>query len=103
MPFAALIYDGTFEGLLCATFEVYARKLQGVKLHAGERHCSVLFEDVIHVTTDEKRATRVLKGLKERLSPIGVQRLYTAHLAGIAGEDINLLGFMRYAFDSPMN
>jgi probable DNA metabolism protein len=103
MPTTTLIYDGTFEGLLSAVFEVYAHRLQTVKLHAGEWHTSALFEDVIKVVTDETRAARVLKGLKERVSHMGVQRLYAAHLAEIAGEDLNLLGFIRYAFDSPMN
>lgn len=103
MALTTLIYDGTFEGLLTAVFDVYAHRLQTVKLHAGERYTDALFDDVLQVVTDETRAARVLKGLKERLSPMGVQRLYAAHLAGIAGEDVNLLGYMRYAFDSPMN
>ncbi|TFF39633.1 TIGR03915 family putative DNA repair protein [Mucilaginibacter psychrotolerans] len=103
MTATALIYDGTFEGLLCAAFEVYAFKLQGVKLHAGNCYSSAFFEDVISVITDEKRASRVLKGLRERLSPMGIQRLYTAHLAGIAGEDHNLLGYIRHVFDSAVN
>ncbi|OOQ61717.1 TIGR03915 family putative DNA repair protein [Mucilaginibacter pedocola] len=103
MALTTLIYDGTFEGLLTAVFEVYAHRLQQVKLHVGELQNAAMFEQVMHVVTDETRGGRVLKGLKERLSPMGVQRLYVAHLAGIAGEDANLLGYMRYAFDSEMN
>jgi probable DNA metabolism protein len=103
MALTTLIYDGTFEGLLSAVFEIYAHRLHLVKLHTGEWHNCALFENVIEVVTDETRAARVLKGLKERISNLGVQRLYAAHLAGIAGEDVNLLGYIRYAFDSPMN
>jgi probable DNA metabolism protein len=103
MAITTLIYDGSFEGLLSAVFEVYAHRLQAVKLHAGEWHSSALFENVSRVVTDEARAARVLKGLKQKLSPMGIQRLYAAHLAGKAGEDFYLLGFIRHAFDSPIN
>lgn len=98
-----LIYDGTFEGLLTAVFEIYERKLGQVKLHKGEWLNTAMFEDVLRVVTDEARANRVLKGLKQKMSPLSVQRLYAAHLGEIEGEDINLLGFMRYAFDSQAN
>jgi len=98
-----LIYDGTFEGLLCAVFEVYERRLINVKLQQGEWHSTALFEDVIQVITDEIRATRVLKGLKQKISAMGVQRLYAAHLAEMNGEETNLLSYIRYAFDTPYN
>lgn len=98
-----LIYDGTFEGLLTAVFEIYAHKLGLVKLHKSESRNAALFEKVMAVITDNTRAERVLKGLKEKISSIGIQRLYAAHLAEIEGEDINLLGYIRYAFDSEVN
>ncbi|MFD0793810.1 TIGR03915 family putative DNA repair protein [Mucilaginibacter litoreus] len=98
-----LIYDGTFEGLLTAVFEIYEHKLGLVKLHQSKELEGALFGNTIYVVTDEARANRVLKGLKLRVSSIGVQRLYAAHLAEIAGEDNTLLGFIRYAFDSQQN
>ncbi|MCJ8211114.1 TIGR03915 family putative DNA repair protein [Mucilaginibacter sp. RS28] len=98
-----LIYDGSFEGLLTAVFEVYEHKLQHVKLQKGEYHHTALFENVIKVLTDTQRAARVLKGLQQKLSPIGLQRLYAAHMGEIEGEDDNLLGFIRYVFDSAYN
>lgn len=52
------------------------------------------------IVSDPVKANRVLKGLTQRLSAGGVQRLYAAHLSEIAGEDDNLLGFIRYAFSS---
>ncbi|MBL4677607.1 MAG: TIGR03915 family putative DNA repair protein [Mucilaginibacter sp.] len=98
-----LIYDGTFEGLLTAVFDVYAHKLGIVKLHQGEYIDGALFDKKLQVITDETRANRVLKTLKVKLSSMGVQRLYAAHLAEIPGEDNNLLGFIRYAIDSDEN
>lgn len=98
-----LIYDGSFEGLLTAVYEIYDRRLGQAKIEAGERRHIALFEDVLEVTTDDYRAMRVLKGLQQRLSPVGLQRLYTAHLSGIKGEDNVLLGYIRYVFDSAQN
>lgn len=98
-----MIYDGTFEGLLTAAFEVYERKLSYVNLQKGERLHTALFDEVVDITTDTARANRVLKGLKQKLSTIGLQRLYAAHLAEIDGEDNMLLGYIRYVFDAGYN
>lgn len=98
-----LCYDGSFEGLLTAVFELYERRLQHVRLIKGEWINTALFEEVIKVITDEKKASRVLSGLKKRLSGTGLQRLYAAHVAEIEGEDNQLLGYIRYVFDSRQN
>lgn len=98
-----LIYDGTFEGLLTAVFEVYEHKLGLVNLVKTGHHNAAMFEQVITVVTEETRAARVLKGLKLKLSPMGIQRLYAAHLSEIDGEDNNLVGYIRYAFDTNEN
>ncbi|NCD71966.1 TIGR03915 family putative DNA repair protein [Mucilaginibacter agri] len=98
-----LIYDGTFEGLLTAVFEIYEHRLTHVRMQKGEWHNTALFENVIKVVTDDNRASRVLKGIKQKLSAQGLQRLYAAHMAEMEGEDDNLIGYIRYVFDSPKN
>jgi probable DNA metabolism protein len=98
-----LLYDGSFEGLLTAIFDIYDRKFGPVSLLKQDEYAAAMFEDVIRVVTDDVRAARVLAGLKKKLSATGVQRLYVAHLSGMAGEENNLVGFIRYAFDSSQN
>ena len=98
-----LIYDGTFEGLLTVIFEIYDRKLGKVNVQKAGDADSAMFEEVLNVSTDEYRATRVLNGLREKLSANGVQRVYVAHLSGIANEDNSIVGFIRYAFDAKEN
>jgi probable DNA metabolism protein len=98
-----LFYDGSFEGLLSAVFEIYQRKLDHVKISRGDWYSTALFEDKLIVVTNEQNAARVLKGLKQKISPDGLQRLYVAHLSGLEAEDYNLLCFIRYVFDSPVN
>ena len=74
-----MFYDGTFEGMLCAVFEIYQRKLNQVTLQKGPFYSSALFEDKINISTNENNAARVLNGLRKKLSPAGVQRVYIAH------------------------
>jgi probable DNA metabolism protein len=98
-----LIYDGTFEGILTAVFEIYERRLTHVKMEKGEFYSTALFEDLIHVPTNEAYAARVLKGLRKKISATGIQRLYIAHMAELEGDADNIVGYIRYAFDAPLN
>jgi len=98
-----LVYDGTFEGLLTAVFEIYERKLTYLNLQKKSVASNVMFEDVINVVTDSSRANRVLNGLKKKLSANGVQRIYIAHMSEIENEENNIVGFIRYVFDSRKN
>lgn len=103
MTMYTLVYDGTFEGLLTAVFEIYDRKLFHVKLIKGEWRSSAMFEEVLQVITDEQRAIRVLRGLRKKLSAAGVQRLYIAHMAEMENEENAIVGFIRYVFDTDIN
>jgi len=98
-----LIYDGSFDGLLSAIFEIYDRKLTHVKLQKGEWYSSALFEEVLQVINDQIKVRRVLKGLKERLSPDGLRRLYMAHLSEMDDCETTLIGYIRHVFDSDIN
>ncbi|MDN3584496.1 TIGR03915 family putative DNA repair protein [Mucilaginibacter flavus] len=98
-----LVYDGTFEGLLTAVFEIYERKLFHVKLIKVEWRSGAMFEEVLQIITDDKRATRVLAGLRRKLSSAGVQRLYIAHMAEMVDEESSIIGFIRYVFDTDVN
>lgn len=95
-----LFYDGSFEGILTAIYEIYARKLQQVKLLPVGTYSSAMFTDELKVTTDLERARRVLQGLTQKIASAGVQRLYAAHLAEILEEDNPIIGYIRYVFDS---
>ena len=95
-----LIYDGTFEGLLTVVFEVYEHKLDQVKICRENMMQPNFFDDKRSILSDPAKANRVLKGLHQRLSAGGVQRLYAAYLSEIEGEEDNLLAFIRYAFST---
>ena len=98
-----LIYDGTFEGMLSAVFEIYEKKLTAINIQKTGEFNSAMFEDVMEVHTDAARASRVLKGLAKKLSPEGLKRIYIAHLGELDHEDNQIVGFIRYALDSHQN
>src|ERR1700750_2414506 len=99
----SLIYDGSFEGMLTAVFEIYDRKLDHTKLQKGQWLNSAWYEDVIHIVTDKTKATRVLNGLNDKLTADGLQRIYMAHISEIENAEQTLIGYIRYAFDSGQN
>ena len=59
-------YDGTFAGLLSAVFEIYRLRAEVEDIVAEDRYQQQLFSTATYVDTDEQRASRVMKGLKER-------------------------------------
>lgn len=93
-------YDRTFEGLLTAVFDAYARKTFPERL-VGEGEPLPMFADEIYdVVTDGNRAGRVWRGLEKRV-PTGVCNMITyVWLSEIEGSDELLMRYMRRIFDS---
>ncbi len=59
-------YDGSFAGLLSAIFEAYRLRAEVTDLVAEDRYQQELFADAIPVATDDERAQRIIRGLKQR-------------------------------------
>lgn len=98
-----LIYDGTFEGWLTAVFDIYDYKLKDVVFSKNEASEALLFSNVQIVTTDNTKAQRVLKGLKQRLPTDGFANIYSAFLSENYQIEENLFRYIQYAFSSTVN
>lgn len=98
-----LIYDGTFEGWLTAVFEVYEYKLQDVVFAKEETSNSLLFSKTHTIETDNTKANRVLKGLKQRLSTNGITNMHHAFFSELPQIEESLLQFASYVFSSSKN
>lgn len=97
-----LIYDGSWNGLLTAVFEIYERKLNDVLLETKEHHQPSMFSTTLTVYTDETKALRVWNGLKKYLSADTAMQVYAAFLSEIPDIGQSLcryfqLTFQRYA------
>lgn len=96
-------YDGTFEGWLTAVFEIYEYKFEDV-VFAKDEASNVLFFSKNHIVeTDNLKANRVLKGLKQRLSPSGISNMYNAFFSELPQIEESLFNFAKYVLSSSIN
>ncbi|MCK7515217.1 MAG: TIGR03915 family putative DNA repair protein [Desulfobacterales bacterium] len=74
--------DGTFEGLLTAIFEAYARKVEPVQIRPRAGHRPSLFESCVEIACDPDKAERVWRGLKRHLGSEVRSQIHQAYLTG---------------------
>ena len=99
----SLIYDGTFDGLLCAVFDVYYCKFQEPSIVTQEQFKGNIYNHVHCVHTNEKHQARVWSGLQKRLTAEGIQQFYKTFLSGLPSIENTLLSYAQYAFDTDKN
>ena len=59
----ALVYDGTFEGFLCAVFDIYEYRLNEVEFSRNRGFQNNIFGSFQEVITNEEKSKRVWNGL----------------------------------------
>jgi probable DNA metabolism protein len=95
-----LLYDGSFDGFLCAVFDVYEYRYADADICTEKRFRGNLFEAVHRVNPAAERSDRVWKGLQQKLSGEATEALYRAFLSEEEGIENTLLAYIRYAFAS---
>ncbi|MCL1821942.1 MAG: TIGR03915 family putative DNA repair protein [Prolixibacteraceae bacterium] len=97
------IYDKSFEGLLTTVFDAYGRKIfPDSILPEGAVH-PMFTEQVFHVNTDEKKASRVWNMLTKKLSANVCNMLMYAWLADDERDEDSLFRYIRKAVDAPLS
>lgn len=91
-----LYYDGSFEGFLCAVFEVYYLQLKRVAIQPQCQASDDLFANTMRVPTDEQRAKRVADRIIDIAGNDGLQRLWKAMLSELDGVENTLLHVIHY-------
>lgn len=94
------VFDGSFEGLLTAVFELYQQKADKVKIVDSARHMPDAFDVSFSVSSDDSKANRVWNGLRKKLSPSWLHDIYKAFLSEQAEMYQHIFDFIRYLFDS---
>ena len=95
----AFSYDKSFEGLLAVIFDAYTGK-RFPDILLGDGDIPPLTATEIHrVLSREDKSSRVLEGLKKRLTLEGMNNLACAWLADQHGTDMLLARYMRGVFD----
>lgn len=95
------IYDKTFEGLLTAVFDAYFRRVFPDMLLTEGEPLPLFYDEIVTVSSDEEKSSRVWKGLQKKLSAISLSGLTVTWLSELPGVDLLLFRYMRKAIDSP--
>lgn len=89
------IYDGSFQGLLTAVFEIYELKVENVKIVAKHYYEASFFEENHEVITDEEKANRVWKAVLSYGKPSDAHLIYRCFLSEINGIEQNLFRYIK--------
>lgn len=92
------IYDGTFYGLLTSVFYVYSRKEEPLDICTDKNLQLVLGAETFNVTTDVKKAERVIKSAAEKIGKDGFFHIYKAYLSEADKREITILKYLRLVF-----
>ncbi|MGN6494093.1 MAG: TIGR03915 family putative DNA repair protein [Agriterribacter sp.] len=90
-----MVYDGSFEGLLTAIFEVYEYKFKDPSI-VKEGAAASLFGKTHTVHSSAEKAERVWKKLQEKLSRQAIGQVYRSFLSEIAGMEDFILRYVQY-------
>lgn len=97
-----LLYDGTFEGLLTAVFEVYEYKFEpAVIIAEGNYKTESIFSETHNVSTDQAKADRVLKRLEKNLGKKGISQLLRVYLSENANAERLILSAISQSIQFP--
>lgn len=94
-------YDKTWEGLLTAVFDAYARRTFPDSLLGPDEPEPMFTDETYTVATDPGRADRVWRGLAQKLDRGVRNMLMHVWLSEEDGCDRLLMRYMRKVFDSP--
>ncbi|HUH27041.1 TIGR03915 family putative DNA repair protein [Gelidibacter sp.] len=95
-----LVYDTTFDGFLTCVFQVYELKLKQVSFQRKNQGQESLFGESTEIFTDLKKADRVWKGIKRKLTARGSLQLYYAFLSEQVQIESLLLNYIQQALKS---
>ena len=98
-----VVYDGSFEGLLTAVFDIYQYGFNDVKIVAESNHQPVIFGEIHQPVSDEEKFQRVYKGLKAKLSAKAIEQIYRAFLSEQPGIEDIILNYVRHTFKSKVS
>lgn len=92
------IYDYTFEGLLTCIFDAYFRKtFPDLLLKEGEP-LPLFYDETFHVSTDERKAMRVWRGLEKKISHHALSALTYCWLSELPEVDKRLFRYIRKGY-----
>lgn len=97
-----LIYDGSFDGLFTAIFEVFEYKYKDVEIVSKERfHQENIFAEIHEVITQQEKSERVLNKLEENIGKSGIHELVKVFLSEESDLEQIILSAVRQSIQYP--
>ncbi|GAA4325637.1 TIGR03915 family putative DNA repair protein [Flaviaesturariibacter amylovorans] len=93
-----VLYDGSFDGWLCAVFDVYDYKFGNAEIVTEARFRGNLFGAAHTVRNDARHSARVWKGLEAKLSGDALKDVYRTFLSEADGAETVLLQYVQHVF-----
>lgn len=97
---ARYCFDGSMTGLLSCVFRVFVFKEFEVKVTANPHAQNGLFDDFVHVASNDEHAQRVWQGLKQKVSSSSLRAFYYAFLSEQEDAFQILFDFAIYVFQN---
>ncbi len=97
-----LLYDGSFEGLFTAVFEVFEYKYDVVEIISQQNYTQEnLYSQVHEVVTNTEKSDRVLRKLEENLGKEGISRLVLVYFSERKDLEKLILSAVRHSVKHP--
>ena len=97
-----LLYDGSFNGLFTAIFEVFEYKFEDCEIIAEHHYFQEnFFANIHHTITNEIKAERVLKNLEKNLGKEGISRLMLVYFSERQDLERLILAAVRHSLKHP--
>ncbi len=95
MTHTLLVYDGSFDGFLCAVFMVYEQKMNAPSIQKQQDFHQQLFATTETVITETHKAQRVWEGIRSKTSRAELRTLFRSFLSEIKGIENTLLYYIQ--------
>ncbi|MBT2623181.1 MULTISPECIES: TIGR03915 family putative DNA repair protein [Chryseobacterium] len=98
-----LLYDGSFDGLLTAVFEVFEYRYKDVEIFNRERfHQENIFAEIHEVITQNDKAERVLSKLEQNIGKSGINQLLKVFLSEDPESEQIILSAIKQSIQHPV-
>ncbi|WP_437919524.1 TIGR03915 family putative DNA repair protein [Sphingobacterium sp. LRF_L2] len=98
-----MYFDGSWEGILTAIFEVFEYKLYPLSLQLDIGRQQGLFQDFHQVITQEHKVDRIEKGLLEKVGKKGIAEFWHTYLSELPMAPLLIVKTAMYYFQSEQN
>lgn len=97
-----LIYDGSFDGLFTAVFEVFEYHYKDVEITGREKFFQEnIFAEIHEVITQTDKSDRVLKKLEQHIGKQGIHQLLKVFLSDDPESEILILSAVKQSIQHP--